>query len=168
MLSASAALAAPEAAKAAQNLMAAQVEVRVGATEVDFGVFGFGGDGNGLKELQENLVKTLREFSTKLNDTMQQAIDNAATLEVKTYVADAVEDVRFSDEEVVGGQLRALTRVALDGDTQVVVPTRGDVLDEQLWEIHRSMVQQALTNRAEMVRAITAAAAGLFSAIAGK
>jgi hypothetical protein len=162
-------MASPQAAQPpVQNLMAAQVEVRVGDTEVDFGILGFGGDGSGLKELQENLVNTLREFSTKLNTTMQKAIDNAATLEVKTYVADAVEEVSFAEDGVVGAQLRALTRVALDGDTQVVVPTRGDVLDEQLWEIHRSMVQQALANRAEMVRAITAAAAGLFSAIAGK
>lgn len=61
-----------------------------------------------------------------------------------------------------------MTRMSLDGDTQVLVPVGDDGVDERLWAIHVSMVQQAQANRAEMVRAIAAAAAGLLSALQGK
>jgi hypothetical protein len=58
--------------------------------------------------------------------------------------------------------------MSLDGDTQVLVPTNAEGIDERLWAIHVSMVQQAQTNRAEMVRAIATAAAGLLGVLQGK
>ncbi|MGQ9874473.1 MAG: hypothetical protein ACUVSL_04360, partial [Chloroflexus sp.] len=128
----------------------------------------FGLFGNKPAEAMQKLSATLQEFGERLAMTLQQVITDAAHLEVETYVAEALETINYRQGNFAGASLRAVTRMSLDGDTQVLVPVGDDGVDERLWAIHVSMVQQAQANRAEMVRAIAAAAAGLLSALQGK
>lgn len=141
------------------------IQGRVGDTEVSFGLFGSGEAGS---EALTKLTDSLRQFADRLGATLQKALEDAAHLEVETYVADDLTTVRYHDGDFGGAQLRAVTRMSLDGDTQVLVPRSEGALDEELWKIHVSMVQQAQANRADMIRALGNAAADLFAAITGK
>lgn len=129
------------------------------------GLFGGGG---AVSDATQKLTAALQEFADRLGQTMKKTIEDAAHLEVETYVADDLTQVNYRGGDFSGAQLRAVTRMALDGDTQVIVPRSGGQLDEELWNIHTSMVQQAQQNRAEMIRAIASAAAGLLGALQGK
>jgi len=124
--------------------------------------------GGGMGDFAQNLTNTLKEFSERLGDTMKQVLEDAAYLEVETYVADDLADVDYKSGDFAKASLRAVTRMKLDGDTKVLVPLRAGELDEQLWDVHTAMVAQAQANRAEMVRAIASAAAGLLGALRGK
>jgi len=128
----------------------------------------FGLFGNKPAETMQKLSTALQEFGERLATTLQQVIADAAHLEVETYTTDAPETINYRQGDFRGASLRAVTRMSLDGDTQVLVPTNAEGIDERLWAIHVSMVQQAQTNRAEMVRAIATAAAGLLSVLQGK
>ncbi|WP_298818793.1 C25 family cysteine peptidase [Chloroflexus sp.] len=128
----------------------------------------FGLFGNKPAEAVQKLTESLQQFGERLATTLQQVIADAAHLEVETYVAVAPETIDYRQGDFSGATLRAVTRMSLDGDTQVLVPVSDEGIDERLWAIHVSMVQQAQANRAEMVRAIAAAVAGLLSALQGK
>ncbi len=111
-----------------------------------------------LKQLRENLSDTLR----KLTDRLSQLVDDITSLEVSTFVAESMDDIRYDSRthQFSGGaRLRALTHISLDGDVQICVPVESDEIDSTLWEIHRSMVEQAQANRAEIFR-ITAEVLG--------
>jgi hypothetical protein len=175
---AEAALLAEEARREAERLAAqaggavdgttavgAAASVQVGDMEASFGLFG---SGEGLKEIQQNLVNTLQNFTSQLGETMKRAINDAAHLEVETYVADDIATVKYREGDYTGAELRAVTRMSLDGDTKVIIPARDGDFDERIWQIHTEMVAKAQANRAEMLRSIASAAANLFAALSGK
>jgi hypothetical protein len=129
----------------------------------------FRGGGEAVGDTVKQLTDSLKGFAEKLGETLQQTIEDAAHLEVETYVAEDLASVNYRKGDFAGAELRAVTRMALDGDTQVLVPRRdGGGVDAELWAIHTSMVAQAQANRAEMIRAISDAAAGIFAALQGK
>jgi hypothetical protein len=63
-----------------------------------------------------------------------------------------VSGAKYEKGEFTNAQLRAITRISLDGDVLNVVPESGGELDRALWEVHLAMVQQAQANRAEMLK----------------
>jgi hypothetical protein len=123
-------------------------------------------DNTSLKQAQARLTQALQQFADKLGQTLEAAVDNATSLEVSTYVSDDLSGVNY-DKGRFGGnaKLRALTRINLDGDTLACVPADGGDIDESLWKIHLDMVQRAQANRAELIKAVTEAAAGLLGAL---
>ena len=128
---------------------------------VDFGLF----DGSSLAATRDRLAQALQEFATRLGAALQRAVDNAASLEVTTYVSDDMTRVTKEFEQTAN--LRAYTRINLDGDTTVCVPKQASEIDKDLWSIHLDMVKQAQANRTEMIKAAVAAATGLFDALKG-
>lgn len=129
----------------------------------------FRGGGEAASDTVRQLTDTLKEFAEKLGATLKETIEDASHLEVETYVARDLTAVEYRKGDFSGAELRAVTRMSLDGDTQVLVPERdGGGVDAELWAIHTSMVAQAQANRAEMIRAISQAAAGIFAALQGK
>ena len=128
---------------------------------VDFGLF----DGSSLAATRDRLAQALQEFATRLGAALQRAVDNAASLEVTTYVSDDMTRVTKEFEQTAN--LRAYTRINLDGDTTVCVPKEASEIDKNLWSIHLDMVKQAQANRTEMIKAAVAAATGLFDALKG-
>jgi hypothetical protein len=130
-----------------------------GPGEVDYGLL----DSASLKEARARLSNSVQGFAQKLGRILEQAVDDAATLEVSTYVSDDM--TRVTRDFAGTTDLRAFTRIKTDGDTIVCVPKKMDAIDEALWAIHVSMVEQAQANRNEMLKTVVSAATGLLDAL---
>jgi hypothetical protein len=119
-----------------------------------------------MSELQDAVKKYAADLAGKLNSFM----DDISTLEVRTYTtpADQVPTDISGDKIKTEGQavLRAFTAIKLDGDTTILAPTdaAGEV-NAAIWELHQAMVQQALTNRAAMIKTMGDAAASALKAL---
>lgn len=132
----------------------------------DYGLF----DSDAVKQARARLTSSLQQFADRLGGALEQAIDNASSLEVSTYVSDDLAGVTYDarTHQFAGtARLRAMTRINLDGDTLVCVPEGHGEVDEALWEIHVDMVRQAQAHRAELLKAAVSAAAGLLDALKG-
>jgi hypothetical protein len=104
-----------------------------------------------MAELKQAVLK----FASDLAEKVESFVDDVAELKVQTYVKSAEGDV-----------LRAETTVSFNGDMVVVVPmdVSGEI-DKSVWDLHRSMVQQAMVNRASMVQSVGDAAASALKAM---
>ena len=123
-------------------------------------------DRDALRDARDRLVQAVQEFASRLGSALEQAVDNASSLEVSTYVSDNMAQVTKGFDQTAS--LRAYTRINLDGDTTVCVPTRqAGEIDKDLWGIHLDMVRQAQANRAEMIRAAVSAVGGLLDILKG-
>ena len=121
-------------------------------------------DASALKQAQMRLTSALQGFADKLGQALEQAIDDATSLEVSTYVSDDMTGVSYdlATRRFTGtAKLRALTRMHMDGDTLVCVPEQEGEIDQALWTIHADMVQRAQAHRIELLKTVTAAAANL-------
>jgi hypothetical protein len=112
----------------------------------------------GLSETFQQVKASAGELVAKLMKTLQQVVNDITSLEVKTYISEDVASAKYdaAQREFVGAQLRALTRISLDGDVLNVVPEEGGQVDAALWQIHLAMVEQANANRAEMLKTAVA------------
>jgi hypothetical protein len=108
-----------------------------------------------------SMMDSLRGFVSKLGDKISEAIGDMSTLEVTTYVAKEMSEVRVENGKVIGAELRAYTAIELDGDTVVVVPERDGEIDRSALELHTSMVKQAQQVRIKLLETIVQAAASL-------
>lgn len=117
----------------------------------------------GLDEAQKKLSETLKSFMERVGG----AINEAATLKVKTYVSSDIEGVKVNAQGDLEGdlRLRAMTSIDLDGDIVAVIPMRPEGMDETLWAAHVDMVKQAQANRTELVKLAISAVSGLITAI---
>ena len=87
-----------------------------------------------------------------------------------TYTSDdlkAVQDQKFA-EGAGNMKRRALTRIAFDGDVQVCVPEKDGKVDEELWNVHLSMVKAAQENRAAFLQTMAELATKLIGMLGGK
>jgi hypothetical protein len=153
---------APVSDDAGSDLDAVEIAGEPGETPapmeaVDFGLR------DSLSEARARLSSSVQQFAEKLGRTLEKAVDDATTLEVFTYVSDDMDKVTNNIAETAN--LRAFTRIKIDGDTEVCVPKRSGDIDEDLWTIHLDMVKQAQANRAEMIKAAASAATGLLDAL---
>jgi hypothetical protein len=111
---------------------------------------------------QPGVVDSLKEFVGKLGRTISGALEDMTTLEVQTYSASDMKSIFVENGHLLGAQLRAYTRISLDGDTIVCVPERDGEIDKEMFEIHQAAVKQAQEARAELMRTIVQAATSLF------
>lgn len=101
-----------------------------------------------------DLVDSLHGLARKLGETISGALADMSNLEVRTYVT-ADMDQFFVDEGTMrGAELRAYTRISLDGDTLVCVPERDGEVDRAVLDIHTTMVRQAQDARMELLRTL--------------
>ncbi len=145
-----------ETARKAAVVAAAEAEL-LDAAAIDYGLT------DSLREARIRLTNSVQKFAEKLGQTLEKAIDDATTLEVYTYVSQDMAQVTRDLPQTA--QLRAFTRVRIDGDTEVCVPERSGEIDDDLWSIHLDMVRQAQENRAEMIKTAASAATGLLEAL---
>jgi hypothetical protein len=113
-----------------------------------------------IKQIQESLANALGQMGERLADFMKEA----ATLEVATFVSDSAVGVQYessTDQFTAEARLRTLMRIGLDGDMRVCVPRDAGQIDQALWSIHTSMVQQAQANRAVILKTTAEVLAGL-------
>lgn len=102
-----------------------------------------------------DLQDAVQKFASDLAEKVASFISDVETLEVTTYSTSA------DGQEI----LRAHTRVSFDGDTVVKVPLEGSEVNEALWRLHQSIVQQALANRTAMIQSMGEAAASALKAL---
>ncbi len=124
--------------------------------------------GYGLEDQFEKLKTSLKSFTDQLATSLGNAAEDIMTLDVRTYsTADiaAVAEALDSRQEV-SATLRALTRVAFDGDLQVYVPEKSDRgVDSALWSIHKAMVEEAQESRANFLATMADLAARLLDSL---
>lgn len=95
-----------------------------------------------------------RQLVQKAAEVLSAAVANATTLTVRTYTT---ADFGVTPDGVPeNAQLRAMTRIALDGDTDVYVPTRNGEIEEPLWNVHQETVKVAQAHRTELLRSAVA------------
>ncbi len=122
----------------------------------------------GLADQFERLRDSLRAFTDQLATSLGHAAEDIVTLDVKTYSTDDIERVAAALETHADypATLRALTRVAFDGDLEVYVPENSDrEVDIALWEIHKSMVEEAQDSRSKFLATMAELATRLLDSL---
>ena len=110
------------------------------------------------------LGDALKQFIVNLTDSLKRAADDISSLEVRTFGTSDLSKVTYDYKSgTFQGemQLRALTRIAFDGDMQIVVPEKDGELNQPLWEAHLAMVREAQANRAAFLGSMAEMAARL-------
>ncbi len=105
----------------------------------------------------QTLGDSLKSFIRQLTESLGRAADDLSSLEVRTFATSDMAKVTYDSakKEFTGElKLRSLTRIAFDGDMQVVVPERDGKLDEATWQAHVAMVREAQANRAQFLGAM--------------
>jgi hypothetical protein len=119
----------------------------------------------GIKESLDEVRSKVQRLVVQLVDTLKQVVDDVSSLEVKTYVSEELSAVKYdhAQRQFSGAQLRAMTRINLDGDVLNVVPESNGEPDLALWQMHLGMVEQAQSSRAKLLET----AVGLLSSLKG-
>jgi hypothetical protein len=129
---------------------------------------GHGGDrDHGEDSASSGLRQSLNGLLDQLGKILNDAVADAAVLEVSTYVATDMGTVA-KEKGIPSGdgvRLRALTRIELDGDVVLCVPEENGEVDTSLWAIHADMVARAQAGRAELIRAIASLVGGLVDTV---
>jgi hypothetical protein len=124
-----------------------------------------------VQEERSSLTDSIKKFTNELADSLKRAADDISSLEVITYSTDDLNKVTYNyDDKKLHGELkmRALTRIAFDGDVQVCVPEKDGRVDEELWNVHLSMVKVAQENRAAFLQTMAELATKLIDMLGGK
>jgi hypothetical protein len=123
----------------------------------------------------KDLKASVQQFASDLAAKVENFITDISELEVRTYTitegqfAAVLDDPKKKNDKTVSGegvQLRAYTRIAFDSDTIVCLPVNDSgQIDGAVWDMHQAAVNQALQNRATMLRTIGDAAASALDAL---
>lgn len=126
----------------------------VPAAHTDFGWFSKDKDeAEGEGEAEPGMLK---RFANEVGEKLRAALADVTSLEVRTFVADGQDLAEVSklrgDELAEQASLKAYTRMALDGDVDLLVPRSNGTLDKDLWMAHQEMVKQAQAHRMELIK----------------
>jgi len=104
----------------------------------------------------------LKTFISQLALAIERLGHDVTSLEVCTYTSDDLNQVQY--DPTTGRfngpvNARVVTRIAFDGDVQVVVPQREGDLNEGLWVLHLAMVREAQNQRAQFLSSMADLAA---------
>jgi hypothetical protein len=124
-----------------------------------------------VQEERTSLTDSIKKFTGELAEALKRAADDISSLEVITYSTDDLSKVTYNyDDKKLQGELkmRALTRIAFDGDVQVCVPEKDGNVDQGVWDVHLSMVKAAQDNRATFLATMAELATKLIGMLGGK
>jgi hypothetical protein len=124
-----------------------------------------------VQEERSSLTDSIKKFTNELADSLKRAAADISSLEVITYSTDDLNKVTYNyDDKKLHGELkmRALTRIAFDGDVQVCVPEKDGKIDQAVWDVHLSMVQAAQENRAAFLATMAELATKLIGMLGSK
>lgn len=109
-----------------------------------------------LDEATEALSTNLGKALKTLGANIQAFTEDVASLQIDTYTSRNLAKTIYDNKEkkFTNAELRAQTRLLLDGDAVNLVPLSSSGVDKDLWEIHLKMVEIAQANRTEMMKAI--------------
>jgi hypothetical protein len=114
-----------------------------------------------VEEVKETELSPVLRLASVVADMLDKTLRDMSELRVQTFVSNtpAATDPTKAPPGVV--QLRAWTRIELDGDIDVCVPQIDGQVDTAIWELHKDMVKQAQEHRAEMIKLLVASIPGL-------
>jgi hypothetical protein len=95
----------------------------------------------------------------KLGALLSKALEDVSSIEVRTFTSEVADATLAATGDPLGAnaRLRAFTRIAVDGDTQICVPLRASgEPDEALWKLHAEAVAGAREDRAKAIAAAIA------------
>ena len=122
------------------------------------------------RELKGAIEKFARDLATKA----ETFVTDISTLEVRTFttpsaqIADLVGgELDLNDPGLTGKlQLRAYTKIDFDCDTTICLPVdANDQIDRSVWDMHQSMVNQALKTRKTMLKTMGEALTSVLEAL---
>ncbi len=155
-----------EVAVAAAATAAVPPSAEASTTSFDTTAFSFA-----VQEERTSLTDSIKNFTSQLAESLKKAADDISSLEVITYSTDDLNKVTYSyEDKKLHGELkmRALTRIAFDGDVQVCVPEKDGQIDQAVWDVHLSMVKAAQENRAAFLQTMAELATKLIGMLSGK
>ena len=123
-------------------------------TETSFALFGAGEKEGEAKQ------GVFHGFLTRL----AQVLEDTVTLDVRTFVTGNVGATLRANTQARDGtlsDLRAYTRVRINGSMDNYVPERNGEVDDAVWKVHREMVKQAQEARAETLKVVLETVSGL-------
>ncbi len=119
--------------------------------------FGFFDSASDVKETVTNLVKSVAQ-------AVQTALSDVASLRVVTYTSESLDqvDLDLNNKNFSGpARMRAITHLSADGDTLLCLPEEDGEVDERIWAIHSEAVAHAQAYRADLIKSVLSATAGL-------
>ena len=137
-----------------------------GAADAGAESFGLLGRVLGREESTSDKPPTVFQgFIKRISETLAAAAESASVLEVSTWVAADLTQTRVEGGKVIGAELYAYSKVALDGDSVVVLkdPKDATAHDQAVWALHIKMVEQAHQARGELLRTLASVASSLTS-----
>jgi hypothetical protein len=156
----------PPLAVATAAVVADASTAETSASSFDAAAFSFA-----VQEERTSLTESIKNFTSQLAESLKKAADDISSLEVITYSTDDLNKVTYNyDDKKLHGELkmRALTRIAFDGDVQVCVPEKDGKIDQAVWDVHLSMVKAAQDNRAAFLATMAELATKLIGMLGGK
>jgi hypothetical protein len=156
----------PPLAVATTAVVADASTAETSASSFDAAAFSFA-----VQEERTSLTESIKNFTSQLAESLKKAADDISSLEVITYSTDDLNKVTYNyDDKKLHGELkmRALTRIAFDGDVQVCVPEKDGKIDQAVWDVHLSMVKAAQDNRAAFLATMAELATKLIGMLGGK
>jgi hypothetical protein len=123
---------------------------------------------------ERELKNAIEKFTKDLAGKAETFVQDISTLEVRTFTTPSAQitelvggELDLNDPGLVGKlQLRAYTKIDFDCDTTVCLPVdANDQIDRSVWDIHQSMVTQALKTRETMLRSMGEALVAALAAL---
>jgi hypothetical protein len=115
------------------------------------------------KNMVSNVVVNLNNALQNLSKRLLEATNEALTLEITTSLVENLDDFDPLKPGTQKPAARFKTTISATGDIQAFLPNRPGAIDEVLVQLHKDMVEQAMQNRMETVKAIGELVASLFS-----
>lgn len=112
---------------------------------------------------ESELKSAIEKFARDLAHKAETFVSDISTLEVRTFTTPSIQIIDLAGDEldlhdpamVDKLQLRAYTKIDFDCDTTICLPVdSNDQIDRSVWDIHQSMVNQALKTRETMLSAM--------------
>ena len=123
---------------------------------------------------ESELRHAIEKFTKDLANKAESFVSDVTTLEVRTFSMPSTQislladgELDLADQALVDKlRLRAYTKIDFDCDTTVCLPVdANDQIDRSVWDMHQSMVSQALQTRETMLRTMGDALASALEAL---
>lgn len=110
---------------------------------------------------ESELRHAIEKFAKDLAAKAESFVSDISTLEIRTFSTPSAQISLLADGELDLTdpgladklKLRAYTKIDFDCDTTVCLPVdANDQIDRSVWDMHQSMVSQALQTRETMLR----------------
>ena len=110
---------------------------------------------------ESELRHAIEKFAKDLAAKAESFVSDISTLEIRTFSTPSTQISLLADGELDLAdpgladklKLRAYTKIDFDCDTTVCLPVdANDQIDRSVWDMHQSMVSQALQTRETMMR----------------